>query len=165
MKFLKSLKEQKVRGFVITLYIVELLVQHSPLPAGFLFPYSFVLLLSFTILIIFQSSGFNTKTILIFLLIYLISFLVEVAGVKTGIIFGSTAMERGSWHKNIETPLLIGLNWILLLYCTSSILEKIRTNDLRKISGASVMMLAYDLLWNKLPHIWICGLLRGVRHH
>ena len=154
-KFLKSLKEHKVRGFVITLYIVGIIGTALPFTRGFfIFLTPFVLLLSFAILLIFQSSGFDTKTILIFLIIYLISFLVEVAGVKTGIIFGSYSYGTGLGIKIFETPLMIGLNWIFLLYCTSSILEKIRTNDLIKISGASVMMLAYDVVMEQVaPHL------------
>ena len=46
-------------------------------------------------------------------------FAVEVAGVKTELIFGSYYYGQALGYKLLAVPLLIGVNWALLLYSTA----------------------------------------------
>lgn len=104
------------------------------------------LLLSFAGLVIFHSPGLEKKTILIFTSIYLISWLVEFAGVKTGFIFGSYTYGKGLGIKLFDTPLLIGVNWVLLLYCTSVIADRFKVINILKILASSLMMILFDII-------------------
>ena len=54
-----------------------------------------------------------------FLAVALIGFIVEVLGVKTEMIFGSYYYGHSFGLKYFSVPLLIGLNWAMLLYSTS----------------------------------------------
>ncbi len=84
-----------------------------------------ILLLSFALLLNFHTPVLDAKTTIVFISIFLISYFVEVAGVRTGLIFGPYSYGRGLGLKLLDTPLLIGLNWVLLVYCTAAIFEKI----------------------------------------
>ena len=53
------------------------------------------------------------------LLVAFLGFLVEVLGVKTELIFGSYYYGQSFGYKLFSVPLLIGVNWAILLYCTS----------------------------------------------
>ena len=58
---------------------------------------------------------------------FLWGFLIEVIGVNTGVIFGSYSYGPFLGPKILDTPLLIGMNWAMLLYataCTINILIK-----------------------------------------
>lgn len=143
--------EKKVRGFVIILYIVGIAGTAIPFTRElFMILTPAVLLLSVAILFWFHVPGFDNKTTIIFAIIFLSSYLVEVAGVKTGQIFGAYSYGKGLGPKLFDTPLMIGLNWVLLVYCTSAILDKMPAGSIIKITGASLLMVLYDLVMEQV---------------
>lgn len=109
-----------------------------------LFP--FALLLSFAGLIAFHGSKFTVRTILVFAFVFIISFAIEAIGVKTGIIFGEYSYGSTLGLKLFETPLIIGLNWILLVYLTASIFQQTNLPEGIKVLFASLTMLIYDVV-------------------
>lgn len=76
------------------------------------------LLLSAVLVIVMsnQSKGLFYMTLL---MIALASYFIEVAGVKTGWIFGHYHYGSALGYKLLSTPLLIGVNWALLIYATN----------------------------------------------
>lgn len=68
-------------------------------------------------LVLFMSKP-TVKFWLAILAVAVIGFLVEVAGVKTGWIFGHYWYGQALGFKLWEVPLLIGVNWTILLYST-----------------------------------------------
>ena len=151
MKLQESSKEVKVKGVVSILYIVGIAGTAIPFTRElFMALTPAVLLLSFAFLLWFHVPGFDKKTTIIFAVIFLSSYLVEVAGVKTGQIFGAYSYGKGLGPKLLDTPLMIGLNWLLLVYCTSVILEKVPAGFIVKITGASLLMVLYDLVMEQV---------------
>lgn len=109
-----------------------------------------VLISSFILLMMFHHGGIKKSTLLNFILIYIISFLIEVVGVNTGLIFGEYTYGQTLGLKISNTPVIIGLNWVLLVYLTSSIVEKYNISNLLKILVASFLMLVYDIVLEKV---------------
>ena len=105
----------------------------------------FALLLSSLIVALFHNN-FSAKTILIFIFIYAASFVVELIGVNTGSIFGNYTYGHGLGPKLFNTPLIIGLNWLLLVYVSNSVMQQTDWNPIVKVFGASFLLLAYDVL-------------------
>ena len=105
----------------------------------------FALLLSSLIIALFHNK-FSAKTILIFIFIYAASFVVELIGVNTGSIFGNYTYGHGLGPKLFNTPLIIGLNWLLLVYVSNSVMQRTDWNPIVKVFGASFLLLAYDVL-------------------
>jgi len=155
MKFLESLKLDRVRGFIITLYVVGILGTVLPLTRDFFIVLTpVIILLSFALLLNFHSPVLNGKTSLVFFIIFLVSYFTEVAGVRTGQIFGTYSYGKGLGLKLFDTPLLIGLNWVLLVYCSAAILEKAPVGNIGKAVGASLLMVLYDLVMEQVaPHM------------
>lgn len=89
---------------------------------------------------------FSLKLALLFLLVFLGGFGVEVAGVQTGLIFGSYAYGGTLGLKIAGTPLLIGLNWLMLIYMVYHLLQDLNTSFFLKATIGALMMVAYDLL-------------------
>ncbi len=91
------------------------------------FPYfqyliGFNLILTNILLFLFHYQ-FDKKIIISFFVIALGGFLIEVLGVHTGVIFGKYQYEWALGVKIAEVPLLIGLNWVMLIYCSSHLAD------------------------------------------
>ena len=78
---------------------------------------------------------------------YFAGFLIEVLGVSTGFIFGSYHYGATLGIKLADVPLLIGVNWIILIYCAgvSTKYLKIRNHFLRALIGA-LFLIFLDIL-------------------
>ena len=108
------------------------------------------LLLSFTVLALSDESKQRGKLIAYLLFIYLSSYAIEVAGVHTGLLFGAYSYGDNLGLKLWETPLIIGANWVFLLYTTAAIIEKTRMRSVMKILLASLAMLVYDIVMEQV---------------
>lgn len=104
------------------------------------------LLLSIAAVLIFHKSQDPAREIFFLLFVFIAAFIIEAIGVKTGRIFGSYRYETGLGPKIFETPLMIGANWALLVYCTAVISDRFPVSDFLKIIAGSSLMLAYDLI-------------------
>ena len=94
----------------------------------------------------FHKQSCNTKTIIIFAAIAVIAFLVEALGVKTGNIFGEYIYGDNLGPKVAHTPLLIGVNWLMLIYCSIVIADTVSGKQTIKIFLPPVLMVIYDLV-------------------
>jgi putative membrane protein len=73
-------------------------------------------------------------------MIALIGFFIEVIGVKTGSLFGSYTYGTVLGPMIMETPLMIGVNWIMLVYLSAYIARRISANLLiSSLIGAGIM--------------------------
>jgi putative membrane protein len=81
------------------------------------------LLLSCAVLLWYHPVQWHKASIAACLAVYLLSFLVEMAGVQTGLIFGRYEYGDVLGIKVLETPLLIGVNWLILIVATSSLMD------------------------------------------
>ncbi len=104
------------------------------------------LLLTFLLLVIYHRSENLKRDLIIFIIIFLSGFLIEVIGVKTGDIFGNYRYGNALGLKFLETPLIIGLNWLMLCYVTTSIISRFRLNKVPVVILASLMMFIYDII-------------------
>lgn len=151
MKFPVQLNFEKVRGFIVTLYVVGIIGSALPVTRDFFILLTpVILLLSFALLLNFHTPVLDWKTSLVFIIIFLVSYFTEVAGVRTGLIFGTYSYGKGLGPKLLDTPLLIGLNWVLLVYCSAAILEKVPVGKTGKAAGASLLMVLYDLVMEQV---------------
>ncbi len=104
------------------------------------------LLLSSFILVVFQPSGFKLKHVLVYFIVFALSLGVEMYGVNTGIVFGSYVYGTGLGIKILGTPLLIGINWLLLIYLSSSVIYDKKWPQVLKIFCGVLIMLVYDII-------------------
>ncbi len=135
-----------VKRFIVIFYIIGLI--------GFLIPETkhifilitpLALLLSVYLLAIYHKP-YTQNTVLLFLLIYFLGYFIEVAGVKTSLIFGSYEYGKAMGVKVLETPLIIGINWLYLTYISVSIMNSFKTKPWVTILSAPLLMLIYDIV-------------------
>lgn len=135
---------------VVWLFIVFYLVG----TAGLLYPVTFpifkkiipfALILNAAGLAVFHLQ-YKPKILLLFLIVYLTGFTVEIIGVHTGTFFGRYHYGRSLGFSIFNTPVIIGLNWLLLVYLSASVAEHLKTSNQIKILAGSLMMVGYDLI-------------------
>lgn len=85
----------------------------------------------------------NLKSWLVFAGITLLSFVAELIGVNTQLLFGNYQYGIALGFKLWNTPLVIGLNWLVLIYCISAWTKSIRDRWDFPLAGASLMV-AFD---------------------
>ena len=140
-------EEKKVKIFLIIFFMVGITGFALPVTSNFFTHLTPVaLLLSVAALIIFHKPAITLKTTVIFLFIFVFSFLIEAVGVKGGMIFGAYCYGGGLGLKLLDTPLMIGINWLFLVYCTSIIVNPLPVNYIFKIILAALLMIIYDVL-------------------
>lgn len=101
--------------------------------------------LVFTAFLIFGfHQNWDFKFTGIMLLIGILGYLSEFLGVKTGLIFGEYHYGETLGFKLFDIPVLIGLNWIILIYCTGNIVIKLDTNSYVKAALGAFLMIAID---------------------
>ncbi len=129
------------------IYLVGLIGLSIPLTQSiFIGLTPITLLLTFLLLVIYHRSENLKRDLIIFIIIFLSGFLIEVIGVKTGDIFGNYRYGNALGLKFLETPLIIGLNWLMLCYVTTSIISRFRLNKVPVVILASLMMFIYDII-------------------
>lgn len=113
----------------------------------------YALIFTFVIMMIYHSTINLKKDILIFSTIYLLGYLIEVIGVNTGYIFGEYRYGNSLGLKLFGAPLIIGLNWLFLVYVSSQLVNKYFSNKYVAILISSFLMLIYDLLLEQIAPI------------
>ena len=140
-------KEKKVRLILIIFFTVGVAGFALPATSNFFTHLTpFALLLSISALAVFHRTDRYKKSLIIFSIIFISGFLIEAVGVRSGMIFGTYSYGTGLGLKLLDTPLMIGINWLLLVYCTSIIVNSFPVHDIFKIISASLLMVVYDVL-------------------
>lgn len=103
------------------------------------------LLLSFVLLMAFHRP-WNQAAAASVVLIGLLGFLLEVAGVQTGLLFGEYAYGPNLGWKVAHTPLLIGINWIMLVYMSVYAARRRASHPVVVAGLAAALMTGIDVL-------------------
>ncbi len=71
-------------------------------------------------------------------------FFAEVLGVQTGLLFGEYTYGKVLGPKLWGTPFMIGVNWLMLLYCSCSLSDRLAGGIWAKAGLAALLMVALD---------------------
>jgi putative membrane protein len=87
--------------------------------------------------------GFTPYFLAYVVCVLLCGFWLEYAGIRTGKIFGSYFYGFNLGYKVLDVPVIIGLNWLLLSYCTSSVSSRLLADYRhKKMFGIGVSVVA-----------------------
>jgi uncharacterized membrane protein len=131
---------------IISVYIVGVV--------GFLVPYTHDLFLaltplnlSFSLFVLLWAirKNLTIKHGVFFLIIYLLGYAIEVVGVNTGWPFGVYSYGDVLGVKLLETPLFIGVNWLLLIVASQLIARHLLTSKFLLAVAGATMMVIFDV--------------------
>ena len=102
----------------------------------------FNLIVSVLLLFCFHKD-YSTHFLVFILFTFSAGFFVEVLGVNTNLIFGNYSYGQTLGIKLWETPLLIGINWVVLVYINNYFIHKYVSsyNLIKAFLGATAMVL------------------------
>ncbi len=132
-------------AIILLLHAVGLLGLNSGYRELFLALTPINLFLSFVILFINQQEK-NKAFILFCSCIFVLGFSAEVIGVKTGLLFGVYTYGNTLGLKLFNVPLIIGVNWLILVYAAGTILHKLPLHILLKSLIGAAMLTILDVL-------------------
>lgn len=99
------------------------------------------LIFSFICVLAFHKE-WNSHFMIFLVLTFLSGFLVEAAGVATGLIFGSYTYGKTLGTKIFNTPVIIGINWLILIYSVGTTLYKVSLpTQIKCMAGALVLVI------------------------
>jgi putative membrane protein len=122
--------------------------------AGLVFPATrpwFIRAVPFTLLlslglVVLHHRGYSLRFWLSALLVFSAGLILEIVGVTTGLLFGQYSYGPTLGPAILHTPLLIGVNWLLLIYCTLHIAGRFVDDLFFRSLAAASMMVMYDIV-------------------
>ncbi len=103
-------------------------------------------LLLTAVLLTWGLGDFNVKLLLAICSASVMGYLIEVAGVGTGILFGEYQYGKHLGWKLFDVPVIIGLNWFILSFSSLGLVGRFISNSLIKNIFASLLMVMLDIL-------------------
>ena len=103
-------------------------------------------LLSCLVLLLLFQEQWNSKTLIFCAISYLVGFFIEALGVHTGLIFGQYQYGETLGWKIIDIPLVIGVNWLILIFCTGILLHEWYQSPWLKAAIGATLIVAIDFL-------------------
>ena len=91
-------------------------------------------------------------------IIFLLGFFVELLGVKTKVIFGDYHYQTALGWKLFDVPLIIGLNWFVLIFATGFIGHVLSKVLIVKVLIGALLMVGIDFLIEPVAirhHFWV----------
>jgi len=146
---LKYLVNEGLPLTFIVFYCVGLGLYFTPLTHNLFIlitPYTLVLVV---VAIFSHHKKWDTKTTLVLSTIFILSIVVEIIGVATGKLFGVYEYGNGLGFKIVNVPVIIGLNWVFLVYTSNSIISKYTSKNILITVGAASLMVLYDIILEK----------------
>ncbi|MFH1196597.1 MAG: carotenoid biosynthesis protein [bacterium] len=144
-------KKNKLENYSrLLLYVMFLvgIVGHLFPPTRSLMMYltPFTLLLFGAIVLYPDLKDGNTKLLLWLAATYCVTFLIEVIGVKTGLIFGHYIYGNVLGLKVFDVPLIIGLNWVVVIYGAFIIASKMSRNIFVNSIITGILAVVFDFV-------------------
>lgn len=106
-------------------------------------PYTLIMNLA---LLILYHTPWSAKHVVLYSIIAVAGFLVEVAGVHTGLVFGDYQYDQVLGAKLFDTPLIIGINWLMLIYFVYHLVSRTSISRWMQVIAGAMLMVAYDII-------------------
>jgi len=156
-KWQEFISEKRMPLNFVLFYTVGLVLFALPLTRVFFNAITAATLLLVIAIVFYFHKEWNIKILICFALIIVSSFLLEMVGVSTGKLFGTYIYDSSLGLKLYDTPLIIGFNWLFLVYASQDIAGRISQNSFLKILIGAGLMVLYDLVLELVApvmHMW-----------
>jgi len=139
----KNIKERNAIILIIAFHLIGLIGIEIPFTRQRFLEFVPYHLLFMTIIVVVMHSGSYKRLLFFMLLIMTVGFGAEWVGVHTGLLFGHYSYGDTLGPKVAGVPLIIGVNWFLLIYCAGVFMQvgRVKKQFPRIIMGAFTLVL------------------------
>lgn len=113
----------------------------------------FTILLT-TLLLLLNHEHWNKKIVLTIITIALLGLGIEIIGINTGVPFGDYTYSSVLGIQLFGTPILIGVNWLMLVYSSVIIMHQFISTIWLKALLASLLMVLLDIFIEPVAIDW-----------
>ena len=99
---------------------------------------TFVNLLLMAVLLVTTHQQKNKQFLVFLLITSIVGFGMEALGVNTAMIFGNYSYSDILGMKVLNTPLIIGINWFIIIYCTGMFTTAYENYMLRRLNESGL---------------------------
>ncbi len=149
-------KTQLTRKSIISIIVIWffILLEVTTILFGYekLFSYAIILSMLCNLGFILWSSIISNRFILGLLIPFTLGMIIEYVGVNYGVIFGEYTYGDSLGIKILGVPLIVGINWSTIIYCTSGIAGKISANKLVVSALGALLFVALDIIIEASAH-------------
>jgi putative membrane protein len=146
LELFKAKKQLILIVILIIFYTVGTIGILSPSYTNYFLPLSFFNLLLSFIVILIATNKLTINFLLFILFCFLVGIVIELIGTKTGLLFGDYAYGKNLGIKISGVPIVIGINWAILIITSASITNRLHISVLIKIILSAVLMTFLDIL-------------------
>lgn len=141
----KTLKLSKEEIFLFLIYTVGIIGHLTNALLDYMILLTPLTLLLTGGIVLLSTINNSKKNFIIWAIVtYIITFTLEVIGVKSGMIFGSYRYGDVLGVKFLNVPLIIGFNWIMVILGAILLTEKILNNKFLITITASLLATIFD---------------------
>ncbi len=91
-------------------------------------------------------SKWNRNFLFFILGVFAFGITIEALGVRTDAIFGAYSYKNNLGFKIASVPFVIGLNWVVLTYCTGALARKLDPDLVPRVIAGAILMVGLDAL-------------------
>lgn len=141
LQYLKFTKILLIIGYLVGIFgiLISLDKPHYFNVAGYFVVLSFVLLMLF-------HRPHSIKFWITLSVIGVLGFAVEAIGTNTGFVFGNYTYGKSLGVKLFQTPLVMAINWMVLVYLVYDLFKGWNINFMLKSLVSSIILVVYDFL-------------------
>ncbi|MDB5143146.1 MAG: hypothetical protein JWQ66_1859 [Mucilaginibacter sp.] len=148
MKVPRHLKGEFIAIFIIILFhlvgLIGLLIPSAQQQFLHLVPYHLLLMM---VVIIFSHQNRDRRLLLFVLCAFVLGYGVEWLGVNKHLLFGNYQYGQTLGFQLSGVPLIIGVNWFLLIYSAGVLMQRSRIKSmLLRIMSGTLMLVLLDVL-------------------
>lgn len=129
---------------LIVIYLVGLIGLNTSFRVlvASLTPYTLVLS---AVIVLINNRDWNRYFAIFIVITWITGYLVELAGIETGLIFGNYTYGEALGYKLYKVPVIIGLNWFLLVYSCGMVSNLLRWGVIMKSMVSAFLMVVIDM--------------------
>lgn len=141
----EHLVAKRVNRFWVVYYSVGLIGFAMPVTRALFMNLTGLTIIMSTMLMLWFHTPWNRHFIFASFIVFAGGILIEALGVNSGMIFGTYHYGDALGPKIMKTPILIGLNWLMLIYIVWQLVNRIQTDTFTKLILGSTIMAGYDI--------------------
>jgi lycopene cyclase domain-containing protein len=130
---------------LIAVYIVGIIGFFSPIETfvALLTPFNLIFCV---LLLLINNENKEKKHYLYLITLFIAGLLIEIVGVNLGFPFGSYSYGDTLGFKILNVPIVMGFNWILVVFCIGTVLQHTALTNFQKSLLGGVILMIFDMV-------------------